>query len=145
MRVRSATIDDADFLLDLRNEELTRAMFKTYEPVARETHIAWLTARLAREKPNLYIAEVDGAPVGTIRVDADCTLSYATAPSYRRKGYATQMLRWAYDKFGVLTAEVYVDNTPSIRAATKAGHCVVTMTRPPSDESSRRMMLNTSL
>lgn len=139
MHVRSATMSDADFLLDLRNDELTRAMFKTHEPVAREAHIDWLTARLAREAPNLYIAEVNGAPVGTIRVDADQSLSYATAPAYRGKGYAIEMLRWARDKFGALTAEIYADNIPSIRAATKAGHRVVTMKRPLEDVSSRRM------
>lgn len=139
MLIREAALTDAGFLLDLRNDELTRAMCKTHEPVERKTHIAWLTARLGRKTPDLYVAEINGVPVGTIRIDAGMSLSYATAPAYRGKGYATEMLQWAHDKFGVLIAEIYADNIPSIRAATKAGHNVVTMTRPLEDVSSRRM------
>ncbi len=115
---------DAGLLFAWRNDALTRAMSISTDALPWERHIAWLSDRLARENPALYIAEQNGAPVGTIRIDGD-RLSYTTAPEHRGGGVATAMLRWALSEFGVLTAEIKPANIPSIRAAESAGHRVV--------------------
>ncbi len=121
--MRPASMDDADLLLEWRNDPVTRANSKTTNAVQRDAHISWLTARLQRDQPNLYVAE-DDEPVGTIRIDGD-EVSYTVAPEHRGKGYATTMLIWARERFGVLRAEIKLENIASIRAAAKAGHVVV--------------------
>jgi RimJ/RimL family protein N-acetyltransferase len=121
--LRAATLDDAKVLLEWRNDPLTRAMFKTSDVVEWDEHVRWLSARLSRSEPHLYVAEVDGVPAGTIRIDGDA-LSYTVAPGQRGRGVATRMLQWARSEFGVLRAEIKPDNLASIRAAERTGHRV---------------------
>ncbi|WP_414471782.1 GNAT family N-acetyltransferase [Microvirga sp. M2] len=123
MRIRPVVIGDARVLFDWRNDPLTRAMSRTTDPVEWDRHVAWLTRRLEAPEPHLYIAEVDGRPVGTIRIDGE-EVSYTVTPSERGKGYAVEMLRWARERFGMLTAGIKPENEASIRAAEKAGHNV---------------------
>lgn len=123
MNIRLATLGDAEMLLVWRNDHLTREMSKNMDVVAMEGHVKWLAARLAREEPHLYVAESDGVPVGTIRIDGD-EVSYTTAPEHRGLGHATAMLMWAKEKFGSLRAEIKPGNVASIKAAERAGHQV---------------------
>ncbi|MDB6036026.1 MAG: immXl [Verrucomicrobiales bacterium] len=116
-------MDDAQRLLDWRNDLLTRAMSKTVGHVEMDTHVAWLTARLERADPQLFIAEVEGEPVGTFRLDDD-EISFTIAPLHRGRGYAKQMLCMAREMFGSFRAEVKRDNLASARAAAAAGHRV---------------------
>jgi RimJ/RimL family protein N-acetyltransferase len=125
---RPASMDDADLLLGWRNDPLTCAMSKTPAQVARPDHVAWLAARLARTDPGLYVAQIDGKNVGTLRVDGD-EVSYTVAPDQRGAGIATAMLIEARGRFGVLRAEIFEDNAASIRAAEKAGMRVVILNR----------------
>jgi len=124
MILRPANIDDAERLFNWRNDPLTRAMSINTAPVEWDGHIGWLKRRLSLPAPNLYVAEVDGVPVGTVRVDDD-EISYTVAPERRGKGFATQMLIAARRQFGSLCAEIKRENEASIRAAVSAGHKVV--------------------
>jgi len=123
MNIRLATRDDAQLLLAWRNDPLTRAMSKSLHEVQWDEHVRWLNSRLTRIEPHLYIAEIDGAPVGTIRIDGD-EISYTVAPEHRGRGYATEMLRWAHAQFGSLRAEIKPENVASVKAAERAGHKV---------------------
>jgi RimJ/RimL family protein N-acetyltransferase len=122
MQTRPAQMSDAETLFRWRNDELTRSMFKNSNAVTWPNHLAWLTARL--EKPGLFIAEIDGVPVGTFRVDAD-EISYTIAPEHRGKGYGLAMLTKAHEMFGPLRAEIFPRNVPSIKIAERAGMQVV--------------------
>ena len=124
MKIRPASIDDARTLFAWRNDPLTRAMSKTTDVVEWAGHIEWLGRRLARPEPGLFIAEIDGVPVGTFRVD-DGEISYTIAPEHRRLGYAKAMLTLAKEMFGPLRAEIKAENVPSIKAAAATGHVVV--------------------
>lgn len=124
MIVRPATSADVETLFRWRNDPLTRAMFKTSDVVPYETHCDWLARRLSRSEPHLYVAEIDGTPVATVRIDGE-ELSYTVAPEWRGRGIATKLLQWVRDEFGVCRAEVYRRNVPSATAATTAGHTVV--------------------
>ncbi len=124
LRYRGATASDALVLLAWRNDALTRFNSRNANPVDLSDHLAWLERRLMRESPHLYIAELDGEPVGTVRIDGE-EISYTVAPEHRGRGYAKQMLRWAYSEFGRLRAEIRPDNIASIKAAESAGHKVV--------------------
>jgi len=116
-------MDDAQRLFDWRNDPLTRAMSKTTDPVEWAGHVGWLERRLSRTAPMLFIAEIDGEPVGTFRVDAD-EISYTVAPEHRGKGVAKAMLQVAFARFGKLRAEIKPENVASIKAALAAGHQV---------------------
>jgi len=122
MKLRNATSDDAQILFDWRNDGLTRAMSVSSEPVEWSGHIRWLTSRLSRDNPGLYIAEID-EPVGTVRID-DEEISYTVAPNHRGKGIARQMLTLAREEFGPKIAKVKPENPASIAAASRAGHIV---------------------
>jgi RimJ/RimL family protein N-acetyltransferase len=119
MDIRPAQMSDADTLFQWRNDPLTRAMSRTSEPVSWEAHIKWLSERLGRSEPHLYIAEI-GAPVGTFRLDGD-EISYTIAPESRGKGLGFLMLCKVREMFGPLRAEIYGRNAASIRVAEKAG------------------------
>lgn len=119
MDIRPATLEDAQLLFDWRNDPLTRAMFKNSGVVLWDTHINWLTQRLSRLDPHLYIAEI-GVPVGTFRLDGD-EISYTVAPEARGKGIGSAMLLKVREMFGPRRAEIFERNVASIRIAERAG------------------------
>lgn len=123
MKLRPATIDDAQLLFEWRNEPLTRAMSVNTEPVAWETHLKWLSTRLAWSEPGLYVCEDDGSPCGMVRIDDD-EISYTVDMNFRGKGLATKMLILARHHFGPKRARIKLSNEASAKAATKAGHTV---------------------
>ncbi len=120
MEIRPAQLSDAETLLRWRNDDLTRSMSKNADIVAWPDHLHWLTSRLARSEPNLFIAERDGIAVGMFRVD-DGEISYTVAPEARGKGYGLGMLRRAIELFGPLRAEIFPRNVASIKIAERAG------------------------
>lgn len=139
MKLRPATTDDARRLFDWRNDPLTRAMSNNTDPVAWDRHVEWLSKRLARdhphrgsqrENPHLYIFELDGEPVGTVRLDGD-EISYTVAPEHRQKGVAKTMLTEAFRQFGPKRAEIKPENVASIKAARAAGHEVALVRTQP--------------
>ncbi len=123
MRLRPATAEDARLLFDWRNEPLTRAMSVSTEPVTWEAHLQWLSARLARPEPGLYICEDDGSARGMVRIDDD-QISYSIDLNFRGKGAATRMLMLARHHFGPKRARIKRSNEASAKAAIKAGHTV---------------------
>lgn len=123
MKLRPASIDDAQLLFDWRNEPLTLAMSVNTEPVAWDIHVKWLSTRLARPEPGLYVCEDDGSPCGMVRIDDD-EISYTVDVNFRGKGLATKMLILARQQFGPKRAKIKRSNEASATAATKAGHTV---------------------
>ena len=76
VRLRPATIEDAQRLFEWRNDPQTRAQSLQQQPVAWESHLAWLQASLRNPNRQLYIAEPirrqeQGQPLilGTVRAD----------------------------------------------------------------------------
>ena len=119
MDIRPARMSDAELLFQWRNDPLTCAMSRSSDPASWDAHISWLTGRLARSEPHIYIAETS-TPVGTFRLDGD-EISYTVAPEARGKGIGLAMLCGASEMFGPLRAEIYERNTVSIRIAQRAG------------------------
>lgn len=99
LRLRPATLEDAQHLFDWRNDDSTRQHFKTTSAVAWADHIAWLTKTMSGRVPGreLRIAETaDGQHVGVVRSDETedgfHELSYTIAPTWRGKGIGKQMV-----------------------------------------------------
>ena len=123
--LRPATLRDADLLLEWRNDPATRAASHDTSRVAQEEHIAWLSAALNNPDRKLYIAEENGAPVGTVR--ADCAngvwnLSWTVAPQARGRGVAKRMVALLASRISdPIRAEVKAGNVASARIAQHAG------------------------
>jgi len=124
--IRPAGMSDAELLLEWRNDPLMRAMARSAEVIERQTHVAWLSQRLARPTPALFIAEIDGLPVGSFRIDDGDVICYVAA-DWRGKGIGGAMLKAANTEYGPLRAVIFERNTAAIRAARSAGIEVVTV------------------
>jgi RimJ/RimL family protein N-acetyltransferase len=117
---RHATINDTDELLAWRNDEVTRACFRSTEIVNKADHENWMKFNVAQGYPAhiVLIAESDIGTVGVVRFDADKSdvmtyeMSITVAPKQRGKGLAKPMLgtACAFMSECVLTAEVRISN-----------------------------------
>lgn len=125
MKIRPATPDDAGILFAWRNDPATRAASHNTDEVALAGHLAWLESSLRMDGRKLYIAEVGGVAVGTVRVDYgehDAELSWTVAPEARGNGHAKRMVSMVADELsGPIRAEVKVGNAASVKVAQAAG------------------------
>lgn len=101
VRLRPATIADAELLFIWRNDPLTRQQSIHTDPVTWESHLAWLAASLQNPDRQLFIAEQaekgEQKPVvlGTVRADktdAGYELSWTVAPARRGNGWGRKMV-----------------------------------------------------
>lgn len=130
VHLRPAGPADRDRLLAWRNDPTTVRHSRTAAAVTDDDHDRWFAARLEDPATRLCIGEVDGEPVGMVRVDiarAVGTISIAIDPTRRGEGLGTAVLRalletWRSDFQAVrLVADVSIDNPASRRAFLAAG------------------------
>jgi RimJ/RimL family protein N-acetyltransferase len=127
--LRPACIDDADVLLEWRNDETTRRNFRNTALVGREEHISWLTNVLNGTAADviLCIAMMDNIPIGTVRAQPDGEyqdLSYTIAPAWRRKGLAIPMVLQFVREYLAgkkIQCEIKKGNIPSEKVARALG------------------------
>lgn len=114
---RNATINDARLLFVWRNDPITRLSSHNSDEIFFDSHVSWLNATLANPMRQLFIAEEDGKPVGTVRVDREqdgsAELSWTVAPEARGRGIAKKMVQMVADE---------VSETCSVRAEVKKGN-----------------------
>ena len=127
IKLRRATVGDAKRLYDWRNDSATRDNSLSHEPVGWEPHLKWLERCLADPCRALYIAEITGAVVGTVRADFDgreYELSWTVAPEQRGKGLGLGMVRALIDTLpadACYQATVLQGNEASHRIAQAVG------------------------
>ena len=102
VRLRPATLEDAERLFQWRNDSLTRAQSLQQQPVEWQAHLNWLQASLQNPDRQLYIAESAALAgqeqsllLGTVRADktaGEYELSWTVAPEQRGKGWGRQMV-----------------------------------------------------
>ncbi|MDA3970194.1 MAG: GNAT family N-acetyltransferase [Desulfobulbaceae bacterium] len=123
--LRPATMRDADMLLDWRNDPETRKASYNTSEVTKNDHIAWLTKTLDNSNRRLFVAEEDGAPIGTVRADLSegvWELSWTMAPYARGRGVAKRMVALLVQQITEpIRAEVKAGNVASARIAEHAG------------------------
>ncbi len=133
LELRPARLDDAPFLFELRNDEEVRRQSRRRDPVRADEHTAWLASRLeAGERCRLYVACVDGEPIGQARLDLDETgaaeISVALAAAARGRGLGAALISLASERgsreLGVrrVAAVVREGNDASYRAFLRAGY-----------------------
>lgn len=123
--LRSASLDDAQLLLDWRNDAATRHASHTTDAVDIDTHVAWLSRSLDDPARHLYIAEQDGRAVGTVRADLRDgvhELSWTVAPEARGQGIAKRMVAELTRRLDEpIRAEIKPGHLASIRVAEHVG------------------------
>ena len=123
--LRQATMQDADLLFNWRNDLTTRESSRDTSRVAKKDHLVWLKQIQNNPDRELFVAERNGAAVGTVRADlADGVweLSWTVAPVARGYGVAKAMVSLLADQIpGPLRAEVKAENVASARVAEHAG------------------------
>lgn len=122
MHLRPATMNDAGVLFAWRNDPETRANSVNSDPVAWADHCAWLKASLANPDRDLLIAELDGMPVGTVRIDRgdETEISWTVSPEHRGKGVAKYMVALASPS-GRAVARIKPANIASQKIAESVG------------------------
>lgn len=125
LSLRQATIKDAQFLLELRNDQETRKNSYNTGLIDGNEHMAWLESTIGNPFRKLFVAEENGIPVGTIRADFSqgvWQLSWTVAPKERGCGIAKQMVALLAKQIDEpICAEIKIENKPSARIAEHAG------------------------
>ena len=124
-------MDDAERLLAWRNDPVTREMSVNESEIAPHEHTEWLRKVLDSAEHVLLVAEEDGGPVATVRLDRlgarEAEVSVTVAPASRGRRLATAVLAQAesvaQERGDVhLVARIKPTNHASVRAFKKAGY-----------------------
>jgi RimJ/RimL family protein N-acetyltransferase len=125
LRLRAATQEDTDLLLDWRNDVRTRMASQNTTEVRRDDHVKWLAGSLRDENRILMVAEENEIPVGTVRADLKngvYDVSWTVAPGARGRGVGKAMVALFLSQLpGVVRADVKKDNHASACIAESAG------------------------
>ena len=125
MKLRQVTIQDADVLLEWRNDDETRKASHNTEKVSRASHVEWLSKSLKNNNRKLFIAEENNIAVGTVRTDLDegvWEISWTTAPDARGRKVAQRMVKIVIKEIKEpIRAEIKTNNIASIKVAERAG------------------------
>ena len=112
-------------LLEWRNNPATREASHNTTLISEDEHIQWLKRIMANENRKLYVAEIDGVPVGTARVDSEAfgyELSWTVSPTMRSSGIGKTMISLLAKGISEpIRAEIKTGNITSIRIAEEAG------------------------
>ncbi|EEA03768.1 GCN5-related N-acetyltransferase [Burkholderia sp. H160] len=128
LTLRNATKEDARILFDWRNDPMTRLASHSTAELAFDAHTAWLDQVLSNPMRRLLIAEENGCPVGTVRVDREedgcAVLSWTVTREARGRGIATRMVQLVADEISgshAIRAEIKAGNEASVKVAEAAG------------------------
>lgn len=116
IKLRQATADDRELYFTWVNDELVREQSFDSKPVLCGHHFRWFDAMLADPTVEMFVLEVDGEPVGQIRlarIDGKWHISYSVDGRYRGKGYGRLIVELGLAELGKCVAEVKVDNVAS--------------------------------
>lgn len=128
MLLRPAIINDKEILLYWRNDPDTRNMSVNHHIISDSEHSDWIEKSFTNPNRGIYIAEENGIPVGTFRIDEKKTfllLSWTIAPEWRQKGLGKKMVTTIdIPKHKPWKAVIRKINIPSIKLARHLGMSV---------------------
>ena len=119
LRLREATLADADVIYRWNNDPAVRGLSLDRRPIAREDHDRWMAARLADPNTRMWIVEIFDEALGVVRIERAASsktgrVSIALDPSARGLGLGRAALVVACDADGgPLMAEVVAENRAS--------------------------------
>lgn len=125
VKLRYATLQDSDLLLEWRNDFYTRQASHNVTKISKASHLVWLKNSLENPTRSIFIAELNGIPVGTVRsdlVNGWHELSWSLKENARGKGIAKKMVGLLANQInGEIRAEIKVGNLASMHIATFIG------------------------
>lgn len=137
MKLRPATIADESLLLEWRNDPQARANSSYTGEVTQDGHHAWLKRILLDNETHLYIAEIEGVPVGQGRIERawkayskkmdSAAIGYSIDVNERGKGYGKQLVEKLVNLarnthgFGLVMCRIKRGNMCSVKVAIQAG------------------------
>lgn len=96
MRVRPVRREDSELLLTWRSDPGTRESAFQQGPIIPAEHEEWINTKLADPCCEIWIGELDGLPVGQVRLDVDATqlatIDITVAPGARGRGIGQRLL-----------------------------------------------------
>lgn len=127
VQLRPATLDDAEFLFELRTDaEVQRRSF--HPAPTWDDHLVWFRSALDDAARRLFVIECGSVPVGQVRLDAvgdHEVVSVAITEAARGRGIGRRALRAVgSNATHDLVARIQPDNTRSMTAFSNAGYVV---------------------
>lgn len=130
LELRPATLEDAGLLLDWHNDPATRAASFRQERASQEGHLEWLRRALDDEDRVVAMGEMQGKPVGVVRLDRvgdRAVISVTVSPDMRSAGLAAPLIRrgTAHARaLGIVRIDALIrpENVASRRAFASAGY-----------------------
>ena len=121
VKLRPVRFEDAETLFKWRNDPETIANSVSPFGVAWQQHVVWLRRSMERDNRKIFVAEQNGQPVGTVRIDhgPEAELSWTVAPEHRGKGIGKAIVGAVPDRPAF--ARIKACNTASQRIAEFAG------------------------
>ena len=126
LQLRYAKYEDWQILLEWRNDPVTIANSIQSGPVDFDEHKAWFELKLGDPNCIMYMAEIDGRPIGQIRYDVDngiAEVSVVVAPEVRGRGLGALLIQRGCEEAGLAryVAHVLPENGASLKAFMKSG------------------------
>jgi len=129
---RGIVPEDSDMLLRWRNDPETRHNSIHTAEVFPEEHARWFHRMMTVDPSRIAVAELDGLPVGVIRLDWNderdsSEVSFTVAPEHRRKGLGFRIVQLKTEGLSNVRvlARVKVTNLGSRRIFDRLGFRVV--------------------
>jgi RimJ/RimL family protein N-acetyltransferase len=128
--LRPAYEHDARFVLDARCDDDAVRFSVIGKAIDPARHAEWFSHRLDQAGQPFWIGMLDGAPIGTVRLDVRSgvgEVAIAVHPRHRGHGYAKTLLTALLEQVAAeqqvtsLVARVHPDNVASMRAFTGVG------------------------
>jgi UDP-2,4-diacetamido-2,4,6-trideoxy-beta-L-altropyranose hydrolase len=120
--LRPAEASDARQLWEWVNEPHARAMSFTQRPIPWEEHVEWLGAKLRDPDSHIFMAELEGRPVGQVRFDVagtDAEIAISVDAVERGRGLGAALIAAATRRLfetsptGAIVARVRPENRAS--------------------------------
>lgn len=105
MILRKLTVDDLNFLIEVRNDESTRKFLENDSEFTSDECKSWFESN----NPLWFIIEVNGESVGYIRTNGD-EVGCDIHPNFRRKGYAKEAYKIYLSDKNYVDLWVFEDN-----------------------------------
>lgn len=134
--LRKATMDDAELLLEWRNETQSRKNSIHSEVIDFDHHIDWLKRTLKNDSIQIYIVMQADKAVGDLRLEyCDKTVEFSWSVDYRHRGQGLgkRILAKAIEAAGPdieKICRIKADNIASIKNAMSAGFKLIREENP---------------
>lgn len=131
--IRPLAAADGAALLAWRNDPSAYRWFRDSRPLTDSEHDAWMSSRLADDRVSVWVAVLDGVPLGCVRLDPEpdgsAEVSIVVDPTRRGMGVGGRLLDHCIAKargrqLGTVVAEIHSGNAASLALFTGRGFTV---------------------